>query len=110
MYKFMFVCTKENAKRKNVQLTGFEPKSIMARRLNRYASSVILIQDIVITYIYCCTWRLVTILLRWTSRPTRPRHDVAGQSLNVHLFTAEVGGEAGLGGADVAAHGGPMEP
>jgi len=42
----------------------------------------------------------------------RPRHDVAGPSLNVDLFIAEVGpgGEAGLGGADVAAHGGPMEP
>ncbi len=57
---------------------------------------------------------LVTNLLRWTSRPTRPRHDVAGPSLNVDLFIAEVGGEAGLGlggqGADVAAHGGPMEP
>ena len=111
MYKFIFVCTNENAKSKNLHLTRFEPKtsSIMARRLNRYASSVILIQDIVITYIYCCTWRLVTILLRWTSRPTRPRHDVAGPSLNVDLFIAEVGGEAGLGAADVAAHGGPME-
>ncbi len=42
-------------------------------------------------------------------RPTSPRHDVAGPSLNVDLFIAEVGGEAGLGGADVAAHGGPME-
>ena len=53
MYKFMFVCTKENAKSKNVQLTGFEPKtlSIMSRSLNRYASSVVLIQDIVIIYI-----------------------------------------------------------
>jgi len=45
----------------------------------------------------------VTNLRRWTSRPTRPRHDVAGPSLNVDLFIAEVGGEAGLGGADVAA-------
>ena len=51
----------------------------------------------------------MTNLRRWTSRPTRPRHDVAGPSLNVDLFIAEVGGEAGLGGADVAAHGGPME-
>jgi len=105
MYKFMFVCTKENAKSKNLPLTGFEPKtsSRMSRRLNRYASSVVLIRNIVIVYIYCCTWRLVTNLRRWTSRPTRPRHDVAGPSLNVDLFIAEVGGEAGLGGADVAA-------
>ena len=51
----------------------------------------------------------MTNLLRWTSRPTRPRHDVAGPSLNVDLFIAEVGGEAGLGYADVAAHGSPME-
>ncbi len=48
----------------------------------------------------------MTNLRRWTScRPTRPRHDVAGPSLNVDLFIAEVGCEAGLGGADVAAHG-----
>jgi hypothetical protein len=54
MYKFMFVCTKENAKSKKLHLTGFEPKtsSIMSRRLNRYASSIVLIQDIVIIYIY----------------------------------------------------------
>ena len=54
----------------------------------------------------------MTNLRRWTGRPTRPRHDVAWPSLNVDLFIAEVGGEAGLGGADsdVAAHGGPMEP
>ncbi len=112
MYKFMFVCTKENAKSKNVQLIGFEPKtsSIMSRHLNSYASSVVLRQGIVMIYIYCCTWRLVTNLRRRTSRPTRPRHDVAGQSLNVDLFIAEVGCESGLGGADVAAHGGPMEP
>jgi hypothetical protein len=116
MYKFMFVCTKENAKSKHVQLTDFEPKtsSIISRCLNHYASSVVQIQDIVIAYIYCCTWRLVTNLWRWTSRPTRPRHDVAGLSLNVDLFIAEVSSEAGLGlgvpGADVAAHCGPMEP
>ncbi len=115
MYKFMFVCTKENAKSKNLHMMGFEPKtsSIVSRLLNSYASSVVLIQDIVIIFIYCCTWRLVTVtnLRRWTSRPTRPRcHDVAGPSLNVDLFIAEVGGEAGLGGADAAAHGGPMEP
>jgi hypothetical protein len=54
MYKFMFVCTKENAKSKNLQVTSFEPNtsSIMSLRLNRYASSVVLIQDVVIIYIY----------------------------------------------------------
>ena len=49
------------------------------------------------------------IVLRGTSRPTRPRHHVAWPNLNVDLFKAEVGGEAGLGGADVVAHSGPME-
>jgi hypothetical protein len=50
----MFVCTKENAKSKNLQVTGFEPNtsSIMSSRLNRYASSIVLIEDIVIIYIY----------------------------------------------------------
>jgi len=54
MYKFMFVCTKENAKSKKLQVTGFEPNtsSIMSTRLNCYASSFVLIQDIVIIYIY----------------------------------------------------------
>ena len=48
-------------------------------------------------------------VLRWPSRSPRPRHDVAGPSLNMDLLKAKVGGEAGLGGADVAAHTGPME-
>ena len=111
MYKFMFVCTNENAKSKKLPCSGFEPKTSrrMSQRLNRYASSVVLIRYIVIVYICCCTWRLVTNLRRWTSSPTRPRHDVAGPSLNVDLFIAEVGGKAGLGGADVAAHSSPME-
>ena len=51
----------------------------------------------------------MTYVRRGTSRPPRPRHDVAGPSLNMDLLKAEVGGEAGLGGADVAAHTGPME-
>ncbi len=37
-------------------------------------------------------------------QPPRPRYDVAWQSLNMDLFIAEVCCEAGLGGADVAAH------
>ena len=48
-------------------------------------------------------WRLVTYFRRRTSRPTRPRHDVAWQGLHEDLFKAETGSEAGLGGADVAA-------
>ncbi len=34
--------------------------------------------------------------------PHLPRHDVAGPSLDMDLFKAEIGGEAGLGGADVS--------
>jgi hypothetical protein len=41
--------------------------------------------------------------------PPRPRHDVAGPSLDMDLFKAETCCEAGPGGADVAAHSGPME-
>ena len=39
-----------------------------------------------------------------------PHHDVAGPSLYMDLFNlkAETGGEAGLGGADVAVHSGPI--
>ncbi len=49
---------------------------------------------------------VVQYVWRWTSSPPRPRHDVAGQSLNVDLFKAKICGKAGpgsLGGADVAA-------
>jgi hypothetical protein len=57
----MFVCTKENAKSKNLQVTGFEPNtsSIMSTRLNCYASSLVLIQDIVIIYIYIYIYMLL---------------------------------------------------
>ena len=51
----------------------------------------------------------MTYVRRRTCRPPRPRHDVAGPSLNVYLIIAEISSEAGLGGADVAAHCGPME-
>ncbi len=51
----------------------------------------------------------MTYVWRRTSRFPRPRHDIAVPSLNMDLFKAEVGGKAGLGGADVAAHSGPME-
>jgi hypothetical protein len=45
----------------------------------------------------CSTRRLVTYVRRRTSRPTRPRHDVAaGPSLHMDLFKTEPSGEAGL--------------
>ncbi len=62
-----------------------------------------------LVYEYCSTWRLVTYVWRRTSRPTRPRHDVAGPSLHMDLFKSKPSGEAVLGGADVAAHSSPME-
>jgi hypothetical protein len=46
----------------------------------------------------------VTFDLRGTSCPSRPRHDVAGPSLNMDLSKDKVLGEAGLGDADVTAH------
>ncbi len=60
-------------------------------------------------YVFCTTWGLVTYIGCRTSRPTRPRHDVAGQGLHMDLFKAETCSEAGLGGADVAEHSGLME-
>ena len=54
--------------------------------------------------IYYSTWRLVTYVRRRTSRPPSPRHHVAGPSLDIDLLKAEIGGEAGLGTADVAEH------
>ena len=72
--------------------SGFEPKisCIPSRCLNHYASSVIVTCSIVSVYVYFCNWRLVTYVRRGTSRPTRPCHDVAGPSLNMDLFKAEV--------------------
>ncbi len=46
---------------------------------------------------------------RRTSRAPRPRHDATSQSLNIDFFKAKTGGEAGLGGADVSAHSGPIK-
>ena len=39
-----------------------------------------------------------------TSRPPSPRHHIAGPSLDIDLLKAEIGGESGLGTADVADH------
>ncbi len=69
----------------------------VSRRLNHCASSVTVdaASHTIIVYLYCSTWRLVTYVRRRTSRPSRPRHDVAGQSLHLDLFKAETGSEAG---------------
>jgi hypothetical protein len=40
---------------------------------------------------------VVPYVWRGTSRPPHPRHDVAGPSLNMDLFKAEICGEAGPG-------------
>ena len=96
-----------------MNLQGFEPSTslIVSGCRNHFASS----DDVTIltnkVHVYCSTWRLVTYVQRRTSRPTRPRHDVAGPSLHMDLFKTEPSGdsEAGLGGADVAAHSCPME-
>ncbi len=57
---------------------------------------------------YSSTWRLVTSV---QPSPPLPHHDVAGQSLDMDLFNlkAKTGGEAGLGGADVAVHSSQMD-
>lgn len=55
------------------------------------------------------TWRLVSHVWRWTRRAPQPGHDVARPCIDTDLTEAEVGGEAGFGGADVAAHCGPIE-
>ena len=46
-------------KAKKLPLQGFEPKtsSTASRCLNRYASSVVVISNIVTVYVYCCTCR-----------------------------------------------------
>ncbi len=59
--------------------------------------------------IYYLIWRLVTYVRRRTSRPPSPSHHFAGPSLDIDLLKAEIGGEAGLGTADVADHCSPME-
>ena len=96
---------------KKLPVRGIEPRTLHkgSKRLNHCPSSVDKNSFTVIVYVNCFTWRLVTYVLRRTSRPTRPRHDVAGPSLHLNLLKAETGGEAELRGADVAAHSCPME-
>ncbi len=52
------------------------------------------------------TWRLVSDVWRGARRAIRAGHDFAGPSINMDLCEAKVRCEleAGLGGADVAAH------
>ena len=51
----------------------------------------------------------MTYVRRRPSRAPRPRHDVAGPSINMDLVEAEVRREDSLGGADVAADSSSME-
>jgi hypothetical protein len=83
--------------------------SIAGSSLNHRASSVDTKELKVIVYIYSSTWRLVTSVQ--PAPPYLPHHDVAGPtwSLDMELFKAETGCEAGLGGADVAVHSCPMD-
>ena len=71
---------------------------IQAICLNHCAISVDVMATIVTVYLYCFTWRLVTYVRRRTSRAPSPRHDVAGQSIDIDLFEAEIRCEASLGG------------
>ena len=48
--------------------------------LNHCASNIGTLQFIVMIYVYCSTWRLVTYVWCRNSRPTRPRHNVAGRA------------------------------
>ena len=63
-----------------------------------------------IIYIYRCTWRLVTYVRRGPSHAPRPRHDVAGPSINMDLVEAEVRREASLGQAWRRGCGGGLQP
>ncbi len=100
---------------KKLPTLGIEPRisDILSSGHNHFASSFDIKSLIVIVYIYSSTWRLVTYVLRRTSSPPRPHHDVAWPSLDIpvylSLFKAKTGDEAGLGGADVAAHSSPIE-
>jgi hypothetical protein len=92
-------------KNKTLLVSEFEHVTLSPSYLNHCASSAIVIDPIVIVYVYCCTWRLLTYVWRRISSPPRPRHDFAGPSFNMDLFEAEISCEAGqesLGGADVA--------
>ena len=84
---------------KNLTAVGIEPMTSLtvSSHHNHCASSIDAICHTIIAYVYSSTWRLVTYVRRQTSHPTRPRHDVAGQSLRMDLFKAKTGGGAGQG-------------
>jgi hypothetical protein len=101
----VFMCIEY--KNKKLLVCGFELTTLCRPQscLNHCASSVGVIGAIVLVYIYVLLYR--TSVGRGTSRPPRPRHDVAWPSLNLDL-EIDSDGEAGpgpgsLGGADVAA-------
>ncbi len=103
MCNIIFLCTCLDKQK----LVGFEPSTslLVSSCLNHFASSIAVIWHTNKVHVYCSTWRLVTYVQRRTSRPTvtRPRHDVAGPSLSLHmdLFKTEPSSdsEAELGGA-----------
>jgi hypothetical protein len=72
---------------KNLLRLGLEPTilCVPSSCLYHCATSNDVIVAIVTVYVYCFTWRLVTYVRRWTSSAPRPRHDVAGQSINMDL-------------------------
>ena len=97
---YMFYTGKKSARWRIEPRTSHRDSS----HLNPFVSSADANQNKVKVSIYNSTWRLVTYVWRRTSRPPSPRHHVAGPSLDMFLLKAEIGGEAGLGTADVAQH------
>lgn len=55
-------------------------------------------------YIFTLYLEVGDVRLAPDQPPPSPRHNVAGPSLDMDLLVAEIGGEAGLGTADVAEH------
>ncbi len=70
MYKFMCLCTK-TIKAKSYLGKGLNPS--LSQNFKSHSCGI---------YFNCPTCRLATYVRRWTSRPPRPSHDVAGPSLN----------------------------
>ncbi len=68
---------------KKLPTLGIEPRiqGIPSRGHNHSANSCDIKYVIIIVFIYSSTWTLVTYILLQTSRPPRPRYDVAWQSL-----------------------------
>ncbi len=109
MYKIIFLCTCLDKQKLTQGGIKLRTSPIVSSSLNHCARSIDATRYTNKVHVYCSTWRLVTYVRCRTSRPSSPHHDVAGQSLHMDFFKTEPSGEAGLGGADVAEHSGPME-